>query len=133
MYQILHSFVVLVILVFVAACGPFAPISSNPPAQENWVVTFVDLPLKLFLRVPMHQTVRMESGLLQAKVKLENFMDTDRWVDIQVIFRDKDGFELEKTNWEPILLQRRKITSYQVNSLSSKPEDYRVLIRDPKG
>ncbi|MBI3825967.1 MAG: hypothetical protein HY294_08225 [Candidatus Rokubacteria bacterium] len=129
-----RSLVVAAFLVpALASCGPFRPMEAmSPPVQEDSVVTFLDLPLKLWLRVPAHQTSRTESGLLQAKLKIENFLDTDRWVDVQVVFRDKDGFEVEKTNWEPILMHRRKITDYQINSLSPRPVDYRILIREGK-
>jgi len=116
-------------------CGQFRPMESmNPAVQEepNANVVFLDLPLKLWLRVPAIQANRLDSGLLQARVKIENFLDSDRWVDIQVIFRDKDGFEVEKTNWEPIYLHRRKVTDYQINSLGPTPADYRILVREAK-
>ena len=122
------------VMLLLAGCGPFRPIEPmSQPVQEDSAITFLDLPLKLWLRITSHQTARTETGLLVAKVKIENFLDTDRWVDVQIIFRDKDGFEVEKSNWEPILLHRRKVTDYQINSLSSKPADYRILVREAKG
>lgn len=125
--------VVAVAILFLASCGPFRPLEPGlTPVQEESTITFLDLPLKLWLRIAAHQKSRMESGLLQARVKIENFLDTDRWVDIQIIFRDQDGFEVEKTNWEPIFLHRRKVTDYQINSLSPKPVDYRILVREAK-
>lgn len=125
--------VLAVALPLLASCGPFRPMEpGTTPVQEESVITFLDLPLKLWLRIVAHQKSRMESGLLQARVKIENFLDTDRWVDIQIIFRDQDGFEVEKTNWEPIFLHRRKVTDYQINSLSPKPSDYRILVREAK-
>lgn len=115
------------------SCGAYRPLSPMTPAvQEDSAVTFLDLPLKLWLRVAAHQSSRTEGGLLQARLKIENFLDTDRWVDVQIIFRDKDGFEVEKSNWEPIMLHRRKVTDYQINSLSPKPVDYRILVREAK-
>lgn len=126
--------IVFGVVPLLTSCGPFRPIEPvSAPVQEESIITFLDLPLKLWLRIPSHQTSRMESGLLVAKVKIENFLDTDRWVDIQIIFRDKEGFEVEKSNWEPILLHRRKVTDYQINSLSPKPADYRILVREAKG
>ena len=117
-----------------AGCGPFVPQEPlSRPIQEDNVITFLDLPLTLWLRVAAHQSSRLDSGLLQARMRIENFLDTDRWVDIQVIFRDKDGFEVEKTNWEPVMLHRRRVTDYQINSLSPKPVDYRILVREAKG
>ncbi len=115
------------------ACGPFRPMEAmTPPVQEDSTITFLDLPLKLWLRIPSHQASRTDTGLLRARLKIENFLDSDRWVDVQIIFRDKDGFEVEKSNWEPIMLHRRRVTDYQINSLSAKPVDYRILVREAK-
>jgi len=121
-------------LVLLGGCGPFRPIEpQSRPVQDDSLVTFLDLPLATWLRIAGNQSQRLDSGLLQARLRIENFLDTDRWVDIQVVFRDKDGFEVEKTNWEPIILHRRRVTEYQINSLSPKPVDYRILVRDPRG
>jgi hypothetical protein len=126
--------VLLVLLGSVTACGPFRPIEPmSAPVQEESIVTFLDLPLQLWLRITAQQATRTDGGLLQARLKIENFLDTDRWIDIQVIFRDKEGFEVEKTNWEPTMLHRRKVTDYQINSLGAKPVDFRILIREAKG
>lgn len=120
--------------VVLTGCGPFIPHEPMArPIQEDHVITFLDLPLAMWLRVSAHQSSRLESGLLQARMRIENILDSDRWVDIQIIFRDKDGFEVEKTNWEPIMLHRRRVTDYQINSLSPKPIDYRILVREAKG
>lgn len=125
-----------IVVPILTACGQFRPIEPTYQAvqeEKDTIVVFLDLPLKLWVRVPSHQSARLDSGLLQTRIKIENFLDSDRWVDIQVIFRDKDGFEVEKTNWEPIFLHRRKVSDYQINSLSPKPTDYRILIREAKG
>lgn len=128
--------VLAIATVSLCGCGQWRPIEPTFQAVQEEAdvrVVMLDLPLKLWLRIPSHQATRLDSGLLQARMKIENFMDTDRWVDIQVIFRDKDGFEVEKTNWEPIFLHRRRVSDYQINSLGPRPMDYRILIRDPKG
>jgi hypothetical protein len=123
-----------VLLALVAGCGPFRPIEPmSPPVQDTSAITFIDFPLAMWLRVAGHQGTRIEGGLLQTRMRIENFLDVDRWVDVQVIFRDKDGYEVEKTNWEPVLLQRRRVTEHKTNSLNARSTDYRILIRDPKG
>ncbi|HEV8586678.1 MAG TPA: hypothetical protein VGT02_17045 [Methylomirabilota bacterium] len=125
---------VVVVLALLGGCGPFRPIDTqSPPVQDTSLVTFLDMPLAMWLRIAGHQSQRLDSGLLLARLRIENFLDTDRWVDIQIVFRDKDGFEVEKSNWEPIMLHRRRVTEYQINSLSPRPVDYRILVRDPKG
>lgn len=129
-----HGAIALLLGVVLTGCGPFLPHQPmSRPIQEDNVITFLDLPLAMWLRVSAHQSSRLEGGLLQARMRIENILDSDRWVDIQIIFRDKDGFEVEKTNWEPIMLHRRRVTDYQINSLSPKPVDYRILVREAKG
>lgn len=125
---------IVALLPLCTACGQFRPMEPvMAPVQEDSAITFLDLPLKLWLRIVNHQSVRNDAGLLVARMKIENFLDSDRWVDIQIIFRDKDGFEVEKTNWEPVFLHRRKVTDWQINSLSPRPADYRILVREAKG
>lgn len=129
-----HGVIAVLLGVVLTGCGPFLPHQPmSRPIQEDNVITFLDLPLAMWLRVSAHQSSRLEGGLLQARMRIENILDSDRWVDIQIIFRDKDGFEVEKTNWEPIMLHRRRVTDYQINSLSPKPIDYRILVREAKG
>jgi hypothetical protein len=49
-----------------------------------------------------------------------------------VVFYDKDGFELEKTNWAPLFLSAGQITFYKTSSLSSRAYDYTIFLRNPR-
>ncbi|MEZ4819598.1 MAG: hypothetical protein R3A45_06785 [Bdellovibrionota bacterium] len=47
------------------------------------------------------KTRRLESGQLEVIMEIQNKRNKDLWADIQVVFKDSDGVEVDKTNWEP--------------------------------
>jgi uncharacterized protein YcfL len=116
----------------VAACGPYKANVNTSPLQESERVVLLDSALTRYLNVVKHKSDRLDAGQLEIKLAVENEENEDVWCDVQVIFRDADGFELEKTSWEPVQFHRRKVTTFKRNSLSAKASDYRVLIRNIK-
>ena len=102
------------------------------PLQEKEKVVLLDGALTRYLNVVKYHASRLPAGHLEVKLAIENEENKDVWADIQVIFRDTEGFELEKTTWEPVQFHRRSVTTIKRNSLSAKAADYRVLIRNIK-
>jgi len=84
------------------------------------------------LRIDKAVADRLPTGLLRIRMIIRNKKSKDIFVDIRTLFTDKDGFELGKTNWEPIACTARTQTQYQVVSLSPNAHDYQIIIRDPK-
>lgn len=116
-----------------AGCGrPYKPDVNRAPMQEKEKVILLDHGLTYYLNVVKQAANRLPGGQLQLKMEIENEEDTDVWVDIQVIFRGEDGFEVEKTDWEPFMFHRREVMTIQKNSLNPTAADYRVLIRNTK-
>lgn len=115
-----------------SGCGPYKPDVNKSPMQETEKVILLDHGLTYYINIVKQKANRLDGGQLEVKMELQNEEDKDVWVDIQTIFRDKDGFELEKTDWEPIMLHRRTVTSFKKNSLNPAAADYRVLIRNIK-
>ncbi len=60
---------------------------------------------------------------------IENWTDDDIWCEVQTIFKDQSGFEIEKTNFAPVLFKRRQVNNYQTNSISADAEDFNIIIR----
>lgn len=112
--------------------GPYRAKPSKGALQETEKVVLLDHGLTYYLKTVKHQSNKMDGGQLLVKLAMENEEDKDVWVDIQVIFRGTDGFEVEKTQWEPFLFHRRKVTTFQRNSLKTSAADYRILIRNIK-
>ncbi|MFH1262843.1 MAG: hypothetical protein V1495_05305 [Pseudomonadota bacterium] len=114
------------------ACGPYKPGVNTAPMQEKEKIVLLDHGLTYYLNFVKEGISRLPGGQLQVKLEVENKRDKDVWTDVQVIFRGEDGFEIEKTDWQPFLFHRRTVTLYQQNSLNTGAADYRILIRDAK-
>jgi hypothetical protein len=130
----MKRFTVLAVLMLLAvACGrPYRPGVNPTPIQESEKVLLLDHGMTYYLNVVKHASSRLPGGQLQVKLEMENEEDKDVWTDVQVIFRGADGFEMEKTDWEPFLFHRRTVTLFQRNSLNTQAMDYRILIRNTK-
>lgn len=134
MKRLMQAFLIVVTLLLVGApaCGPYRPEVNTNPMQSTEKVVLLDYALARYLNVVRHKGGHLEAGQLEVNLEIENEENNDVWADVQVIFRDKDGFELEKTNWEPVQFHRRTVTTFKRNSLSAKADDYRILIRNIK-
>ena len=102
-------------------------------AQQESKVVARGFALQKYVRVTSLAAERVTGELLQVKLGLENIRySRDMWCDIQVVFYDKDGFEAEKTNWQPLRLAANEITFFKTTSLSSSVSDFSVLLRNPR-
>lgn len=122
----------LLLATLLVACGPYKPEVHTTPLQETEKVVLLDFSLTRYLNIVRHKGDRLPGGQLEVKLEMENEEKGDVWADVQVIFRDQDGFELEKTNWEPVQFHGHSVTTFKKNSLNAKASDYRVLIRGVK-
>ena len=52
--------------------------------------------------------------------------------DVQFVFLDDDGIEIEKTNWQPIMFQAGVDETVKQVSLNPTTRDYKVYVRDSK-
>jgi hypothetical protein len=84
------------------------------------------------IRVVRQRARRLDSGLLEVQVSFENAAKYDIWADVQCIFKDGQGFEIEKTNWQPMLFTKGAVTDYRVNSMNNLAEDYQIFLRNLK-
>jgi uncharacterized protein YcfL len=102
------------------------------PFQEKGRVQWNSTNLKSVLRVDNATADRTESGLLRVRLILRNKTRKDIVVDVRTLFTDKQGFEKEQTNWEPIVCTARTQTQYEAVSLGPHVDDYQVIIREPR-
>ena len=121
-------------LILAAGCQDVAPVPGKltTPLQYQHKVIAKDFVLHDWMRIAKHKAERTPTDLLRIRLAIENIEDDDVWCDIQVVFYDDAGFEIEKTNWAPLLLIREQITFYDTVSLSPNAHDYTVFLRDPR-
>ena len=113
-------------------CGPTRPGSNPTPLQEEAQIVLLDRKVKRHLNLVKAKTEMLPGGQVKLRVAFENEENRDLSTDIQVVFRGDDGFEVEKTSWESFVFHRRKVTTFEKNSLKSGIRDFRILIRTAK-
>jgi hypothetical protein len=102
------------------------------PYQEKTRVQWNSSNLPAVLAIDKASADRTEAGLLCVQLAIRNKTRKDLFVDIRTLFTDGKGFEVEKTNWEPICCTARTVTTYKTVSLGKQVQDYQVIIRDPR-
>lgn len=122
--------ITLLTLTFIG-CGPYAPTTNTKPLQESEKIVLLDYPLKN-LNIVKYQASKTESGQLMVQLQMENEKNKDIWTDVQIVFRDANGVEIERTSWEPFMFHRRSVSTYQKASMKTDAVDYRILIRNEK-
>ena len=118
------------IALFIQGCGAYT--GRGPVirvAEETNRVVYKDFASKVNFGVVDLKKTRLEGGQLKVGLKIENWRNKNLWCELQTVFKDNSGFEIEKTNFKPVLFKRRQVTHYETNSISKKAEDFNVIIR----
>jgi uncharacterized protein YcfL len=126
---IVHSAIVVLLVIMACSCGPYRIKGHREPLQEKEKMVLIEHEARRYLRLVKHDAERLPNGQLKVKLEIENKKEATFHADVQFIFRDEKGFQIEETNWQPILFHGRRVTLVEQNSITPKAADYRVLIR----
>ena len=85
--------------------------------------------LKGLVKVVRQESDRVEGGLLRVRTELDNKKKENLWVDIQVVWKDAKGFKVYETNWAPLMLPARHVTTHEIVSLRADVADYEYRVR----
>ena len=120
----------LVVLIAVAGCAS-VPAKGVKPKKASQLYeeteTFVYLSKGLNKQLMLvDQTVSStEDGRLVVKAKLFNKLPEDLRVQIQTVFKDKDGYPSgDETNWELILVSHNAYYYYEAKAMNAKGQNY---------
>lgn len=105
---------------------------ANPRVMDvHHRILFQDSNLARLIGVERQSADRIAGDLLRVRTDLKNNTKCDLWVDIQMVWKDHQGYELYRTNWAPYMLAARFVTKHEVASLSAEPSDYELRVRRP--
>ena len=141
--------VLLLVAVFaVSACSPaVAPqggYESVASQAENKVLYlrrdgFVGsqhTTLNRYLKLVRNFSKYDENGLFKVVVVFNNdrYEESRRNLncDVQFVFLDEDGIELEKTNWQPYMFPSGQDIAIKQVSLNPDTRDYKIYVREPR-
>ena len=130
-WEAIRSVVLVMSIMVTANCAGVhrTPVNDSPLMEKEQVI------LKGFSNAVSISAVkakanRLPSGRLQLRVQfIKEALGSD-FVEIMTVFMDDAGFQLEKTNWEPLHMEQSVVTQYETTSLSSKAVDFRVVVRN---
>lgn len=121
--------IMILLSVMVCSCGPYRIKGHSEPLQEQEKVVLIEHKARRYLRLVKHDAERLPNGQLKVRLEIENKKEETFHADVQFIFRDEKGFQIEETNWQPVLFHGRRVTLVEQNSITPKAADYRVLVR----
>jgi uncharacterized protein YcfL len=98
-------------------------------ADEQGRVLLENTAVKTHVEVLKQVSDRIEGDLLRVRTLLHNKSKENVFIDIQVVWKDADGFEVYKTNWAPFFLAARQDTTHEIASMRAGVVDYEYRIR----
>ena len=126
---------IAIVLLPAAGCASTHPAEvdgRSDPYQVKGRIQWNSSKLKHSLSIDKAAADRLDTGLLRIRMVFRNKTREDIFVDIKTTFTDEQGFEKEKTNWEPFCCSARTQSTYETVSLGPDVHDYQVIIREPK-
>ena len=134
--------VIMGILLFVTSCATTAKAPEvgyqSVASQEKIVYLRGDgksSDLHKYLKIVREFSKYDESGLFKAVIIFNNSRYKKGKTpyllcDVQFVFLDDDGLEIEKTNWQPIMFQAGVDVIVKQVSLNQNTRDYKVYVRE---
>lgn len=134
----MRTLILVLLLGVVSVCMPVGcepklavkPLMRDQSLKTPGEVVFLD-GLNSKSQIVRQISDRIEGDLLRIRTQLRNTTGNDLWVDVQVVWKADDGFELYKTNWAPLHLPVGTTAQHEIVSMRSDVADYEYRIRKP--
>lgn len=120
----------LFLAVLIAGCNSvpakgIKPKKASQFYEETETFVYLNKGLNKQLMLADQAVSTTEDGRLVVKAKLFNKLAEDLRVQIQTIFKDKDGYPTgDETNWELILVPHNAYYYYEAKAMNIKGEKY---------
>jgi len=123
----------LLISLAIGGCGPKpAKYALYPSVESQEKIVFLDKRLRNDLRIEDVSVDRSQTGRLSVTIKVINKRDKPIECRVKYKFTGKGGAAIDETGWMPVVFDRREVTQLEQKTLSSKAEDFTVLLRYEK-
>jgi hypothetical protein len=95
---------------------------------NQWGQVHATAQVQEFIHVTHVRVRTLDSGNLQASMKVFNPTHNDIALRVKFKFLDDGKFEIEETNWMPYLVERGMTEDIIENSISYQAKDFKVYI-----
>ncbi len=129
--------VLLLVVSFLAGCatGPHKGIRATKKRdlyEDTETIVILDKKLRKQLYVADQSPTWSEDGRLIVRAKFLNKAKDTLEVQIQTLFKNKNGYVSDETNWELILIPGNAHYYYEAKSLNDKGEKYTIRCKSVK-
>lgn len=120
----------LFLVVFLAGCASVPAKGIKPKKvsqlyEETETFVYLSKGLNKQLLLADQAVSSTEDARLVVKAKLFNKLAEDLRVQIQTVFKDKDGYPTgDETNWELVLIPHNAYYYYEVKAMNTKAQKY---------
>lgn len=120
----------LALAVLIAGCASvpakgIKPKKASQLYEETETFVYLSKGLNKQLLLADQAVASTEDARLVAKAKLFNKLPEDLRVQIQTIFKDKDGYPTgDETNWELIVIPHNAYYYYEAKAMNTKAKGY---------
>ncbi len=112
--------------------GPYEARGGDRGIEAHEQIVLMDEDLKWPIKVVASKADRTPDARLAIAVDLQNRLEQPLVVQIQTVFKDKDGMSTgDETNWEFVTIPGYSTHTYRVTSGNSQAADFLVRIRRP--
>ena len=132
-----QSFWLIALVAGSALAGGCATGGARPPVNTtkyNYEMTakvaLMDSRVQHSLTAPALQERKTEDGRLEVAANLRNREDRRLEVQVQCVFKDPQGFEVDSTPWQTLILTENGQETVRFTAMNNKATDYTVRIRE---
>jgi hypothetical protein len=116
-----------------ATGGARAPVNTT---KYNYEVTakvaLLDDRVQRSVSSPGVQERRREDGRLEVAANLRSRENRRLEVQVQCVFKDPQGFEVDSSPWQTLILTENGIETVRFISMNTKAADYTVRVREAR-
>lgn len=94
--------------------------------EQKETLVMLDNAVRRDLHVVDQSPSWTKDGRITARAQFLNKRNETLRVQIQTIFKDEDGYKVDSTNWELILIPKNAYHYYQKSSLNQKASRYTI-------
>lgn len=111
--------------------GAYVPKNTNKYAYEN-AENFVlmDSRVQRSITSPGIQVTTLQDGRLQVSAQVRNREERRIQVQVQCEFKDAQGFTVDSTPWNTLILTERSQENVTFTSMNDKAKRYTVRVRE---
>jgi hypothetical protein len=124
-------------LLLLGACahheGAYAPLKAEEGAMESLAkFVLLDPAAQRSITCSSLQEGRTADGRLQVKANVRNRENRRLEVQINCVFKDEQGFTVEETPFESLILTENETRGVEFTAMNDKPKTYTIRVRQAR-